>query len=60
MKIEKDTVVTLSYKVADAQGKLLELAWCVASAGAGGEHAAATITNALVLPDADHPVPAVH
>ena len=24
MKIEKDTVVTLSYKVADAQGKLIE------------------------------------
>ena len=24
MKIEKDTVVTLRYKVADAQGKLLE------------------------------------
>ncbi|NDB44301.1 MAG: peptidylprolyl isomerase, partial [Betaproteobacteria bacterium] len=24
MKIEKDTVVTLKYKVSDAQGKLLE------------------------------------
>jgi FKBP-type peptidyl-prolyl cis-trans isomerase SlyD len=24
MKIEKDTVVTLKYKVADAQGKLIE------------------------------------
>ena len=26
MKIEKDTVVTLKYKVSDAQGKLLEAA----------------------------------